>query len=304
MWKRLEFDDARIGGNGIETAAASAATSTVPSLTTSSESTAITTVTSAEATEPSVAPAISGLQAVPPAPSTTSIPSTRPSTVVASQPAKPTTDDSMTVIEAVFFNANSPVTSLGFNADHTAVIVTIRADHMAEALDLKAKYGDAIELTIGWLPYPPESPPGRNRCGPPMPHASADTLGLTATATVDDATSKSGADGTGTVVITNTSATALTIQFDSGLAGYLTDSPGATIGVFSTGFAGTGLGWTVAPGASATIRLDFGTTSCDPKYGYSLPAGTYDLVVSVRIQVGPNLTEVIRTAPISITVTA
>lgn len=292
--------------HGIETVAASAATSTVPSLTTSSESTAIATVTTAAAAEPNVPPAISVLRSSPPVQTTTLTSATQPSTVVPSQLAKPTADDAMAAVQASFTSSgSSPVTRLGFNADHTVVVVAIRADHMAFALDLKAKYGDAIELTIGEFPYPPEIPPGRNRCGPPMLQPSAATLGLTATATVAASTLRSGADGTGTVIITNNSNAALTIETDSGFTGYLTDSQGAIIGVFSLGFAGTGRGWTVAPGASETLGVEFGTTSCDPQYGYSLPAGTYNLVVPVRIQVGANLTEVlIRTAPIPITVTA
>jgi hypothetical protein len=165
--------------------------------------------------------------------------------------------------------------------------VTLRLAATAEdvAAQLAARYGSALEITVGGLPYPL----GRrveHRPAPP-PLEPVEMPGLTAEIVLDDTTLRSGTIGWGRVVLRNAGAAEIRVDSEQPLVASLLEvGTGRKVGAFSGAIAGTGWSATLGPGDETSIHLLVGTDSCEPALGYLLPAGGYLVHTQVPVFLG------------------
>ena len=67
------------------------------------------------------------------------------------------------------------------------------------------------------------------------------------------------------------------------------------MGAYEGGTDGVGTGGTLQPGGTIDIGVLGGTASCEPSLGYALPAGLYDVRVTVEQYVHPDVNGVVVT---------
>ncbi len=162
------------------------------------------------------------------------------------------------------------------------VILTLRPTATAAAADIVGRYGSAVQVTVGFFPYPPPSatPVG---CG----WAASPTIDPGQLRAVIDLPSPRIGHTVGfpaKVTLTNHGATTLTLSTGQPLSIYLFEADGTTlVGASPGAVAGTGLGLTLQPGASHQIDAGGGTASCDLRLGYELPDGPYVARAAVEI---------------------
>ncbi len=154
--------------------------------------------------------------------------------------------------------------------------VRLRADQEKLAATLLERYGRLIELEVGNFAYPPD--PGDQAtalaCQTLPEGNAAATVSVTKVALVGDLDT-----GQFEVVVSNTGPAVVHLVPDR--VAELTE-PGATqlVSLFTgamTDEARESL--PVEPGAEITIRAIPSKASCDADTGYSLPGGSYDLVL-------------------------
>ncbi len=179
-----------------------------------------------------------------------------------------------------------PVTGVGKGA--SAVNVTLEADGEAFAAELVETYGAAVEVHVGWFPYP--MPAELAASGEVTAACAADLAGptdmngLVAELRLDSGTLAAG-DGTkGRVVFTNTGTGDVSFETGDPLVGVVV-RPGTPeiVGTYSGDIAGVGAGGVLAPGETLEVGLLVGTASCIPANGYVLPPGEYEVLVRAVI---------------------
>jgi len=158
--------------------------------------------------------------------------------------------------------------------------LAFRADGEAAAAEVRAEYGDLVEITVGRLPYPDPFAGGGSCGGLPEPLVLDSPFSVTAT--LDRATVRSGHDFGGSVTVTNVStASALLDTGQPATAILFQAGSNRPVGLYEGGVAGTGFGGNLGPGESLSFDLLGGTASCDPALGYALPAGSYEVRVPI-----------------------
>lgn len=168
----------------------------------------------------------------------------------------------------------------------------VRARFEDVAAELHARYGSALDITLGAKPYPP------SRLGSmaavPVPVSTGDLPGLDVVFDVGDGTVAAGDDLRGGVVLTNSGTGQL--RFATGLlvtAGVRRPGAGHLAGWFVGAVAAVAALVDLAPGASARLDLVVGTASVLPDTTYRVPPGTYEVVATipadgaVLVRVGP-----------------
>jgi hypothetical protein len=181
--------------------------------------------------------------------------------------------------------AGRPIlTSVG---EGKAVIsVRLRAGQEDVASELASRYGSAVELQVGFFSFPDRRP-----CRPRLPAGPAPAEqafeGLEMGVEVDQQVLEAGDDGHGRLVLHNRGPERIG-PFHTGqpLVGSLLNSSRESVGGYSGAVAGTGRIIDLAPGASASIRVIFGTASTREDLGYVLPPGQYWLKVQLRLRHG------------------
>lgn len=160
-----------------------------------------------------------------------------------------------------------------------AVEVVLAPNEAALAAELAARYGNAIELTVGALPYPLDR--ASSICEPPPEERSLSGLDIAIVPPAGPLTA-GGIEPLGfTLTLTNVGDSS--IRFDSGAAiGTFLDTEGNVVSS-SDNVSIADLGYTVdlAPGASTELPLYASAASCDPDLGYVLPPGDYLLIAHV-----------------------
>ncbi len=161
----------------------------------------------------------------------------------------------------------------------SGVAVVLAADQEAVADDLDARFGGAIDLTVGALRYPIET--AIDACTDlPAPDVMA---GLAIEPEAPDGPiDASGAPAASlTVRLTNTGTSP--IRFGSGAAvGVLLDANGNVVNANVGAINGVGTEVDLSPDASLDLSLLVSTASCRPALGYMLPTGDYQLVALVQ----------------------
>jgi hypothetical protein len=196
-------------------------------------------------------------------------PTVRPSFAAPGPPSHLSPDQIRAEIEPLLGHS---ATSVGEGANRV-IGVGLRANAEAVARELVARYGTAVEVTVGLFPYPPPAAPQRG-C-PSVQEVSPDHRPLAATLALDP-TVVSGAFFRGTVRITNVGLAPYKVSTDSSFSVYLF-RPGETvpIGISEGGVVGTGYEQTLASGEALDLPAAGGTASCDLAVGYVLPAAAY-----------------------------
>lgn len=174
--------------------------------------------------------------------------------------------------------------------------VTLAPGDEALAEDLSARYGDAITLRVGVLPYPIEQ--ATSVCESPPDRNERDGLDITINPP-DGPLTATGTDPFElTVTLTNTGTTP--IQFGSGISrGTIVDNDGNVVGS-GVDVLDAGIAVDLAPGESTELPLVAGTSSCDPELGSKIPPGEYQIIASVQHSDGTNTT--LHSAPLPITI--
>jgi hypothetical protein len=173
----------------------------------------------------------------------------------------------------------------------------------ATAEDLHQRFGDAVTLIVGALPYPPDREPQR----PTEPGQLAEVfdprevgVGLDGAATV-----KSGQTLHHGVLLNNHSDQAIRIATNGWLTAAVVD---LVTGEVAGGFAGAqtlALIWfQVAPGARQRIPLLIGTASFTPSLGYTIPPGAWGVQATLTLGDYPSDPYYRRTPVLPLTVTA
>jgi hypothetical protein len=171
-----------------------------------------------------------------------------------------------------------------------AVIISVglRADQEHVASELASRYGSAVELRVGFFDFPE-----RRRSRPRAPATPApspgeqDFEGLEMSVEVDQRVLEAGDDGHGRLVLRNSSQERIgPLGTGPPLVGSLLNSSLETVGGYSGAVAGTGRFIDLAPGASASLPVIFGTASTREDLGYVVPPGRYWLRVQMHLHHG------------------
>ena len=174
------------------------------------------------------------------------------------------------------------------------VSVRLRADQEDTAGELASRYGNAVELQVGFFAFP-----GRRRRRPRPPAGLAPEEqafeGLEMSVEVDKQVLQVGDNGRGRLVLRNSSRERIgPLQTGQPVVSSLLNSSLETVGGYSGWIAGTGRVIDLAPGESASVGIIFGTASTREDLGYVLPPGRYWLRVQMRLHHGPG-------APLTVT---
>jgi hypothetical protein len=167
-------------------------------------------------------------------------------------------------------------------------VVTLCPDRESFAAALDERFGDALRLTVGVLPYPPSRSLARYERVPggrsPAEYIAID--GLETELVLTTSRLSPGEDGLGQLVLRNSGSGAIVRSTGQPLAGRILDwESGQLVGGGYRALRGTGKAIRLDPGAQDTIAVCFGTASYNPALGYCLPPGRYR--VQVELDVGP-----------------
>jgi hypothetical protein len=169
------------------------------------------------------------------------------------------------------------------------------------AEDLRRRFGDEVDLTVGVLPYPlsraagrvPDEPEPAERIDPEQVEVELD----------GPAVVRSGHSIRHGLIVRNLGRRALAIATNGALPTTIADpGTGETVG----GCAGPRTlllkTFPVPPGEARTVPLDIETASFDPRLGYAVPPGTW--AVRAELSVGSGDSALRSTPLLPLTVTA
>ena len=161
-----------------------------------------------------------------------------------------------------------------------AIDVVLAADQEATAADLLARYGEAVQLTVGVLPYPLES--AASVCPGPPPLGELPGLDISIVPPTGPLDTVGSQPLELTVNLLNVGSAP--IQFMTGTSrGTILDPTGRVVSTSADVLLGdVGIGVDLQPGATTQLPLVATTASCDPQLGYTLPSGDYRLVAAVQ----------------------
>lgn len=214
-----------------------------------------------------------------PSPAVTPGPTPRPTFDAPGSPSALTPEQIRAEIQPIMGQSGL---SLGEGANGV-ISVGLRADAEELARELLAKYGSAVELTVGFFPYPPPEVPQRACAW--IPQVAGMHAPLVATVALPQ-TIVGGQFFEGKLHITNAGPALYELSTSSTFSVYIF-RPNEAIPVAGAeaGSMGTGFGKTLAPAATVALHAGGGTASCDLAIGYVLPAGVYQARALVDYQV-------------------
>lgn len=187
--------------------------------------------------------------------------------------------------EELGFGPDKPLSRLGGTGGGVfRVRVDLRAYAEDDARQLVERYGDAVEVRVGSLRYPPD--PGEGR---PAPVTSREPL-LDEDVEVRLARPlvvRSGYDLHSELFVINRSTAPLVIENNGTQFGRVLDpATGEVVGGFSGARILPLVRFTASPGESVTVPLVVGTASFKRSLGYAVPPG--DWAVEVTLDLGTN----------------
>jgi hypothetical protein len=170
----------------------------------------------------------------------------------------------------------------GWNSAGDALMIIALTGDESIAAELYERYGDVLDIRVGAMPYPlPDGGAASEACGT-VPEPPADQAGLAIS--LDALTADPRVEGGATTQVRIVNETSAAVGFGSGqpLTAVMV-RPGSSqiIGVYTGAIAGTGLTVSLQPGEETSIQVLVSAASCDPSLGYVLPAGDYEVVVTI-----------------------
>ena len=193
------------------------------------------------------------------------------------------------------------ITSFGIVKGH--VKISLRANQLKLAQDLLDSYGDAVQLTVGFLGYPdpnwfdPDVParsrvaPRRSRLLPDEIHVSIDE-GLTV---------KTGEHLRSVVHIHNAEPTEIVVLTNGAVTAFVVDPQSeVVVGAFEFAQTMPGIEFRIPPDRVSDVPLLVGTASSDPLLGYATPPGRW----AIEIQLNLENRGIFRTPPLPFDVVA
>jgi hypothetical protein len=169
--------------------------------------------------------------------------------------------------------------SIGNGADK--VVLQLKPTATAAASEIVGRYGWAVQVSVGFFPYPPPSSTP-SVCGW-APSQTVDRGPLRAVIELPSPRIGHTVALSAKVKLTNSGSTTFKVDTGQPLSIYLFAANGTLVGASPGAVAGTGLGLKLLPGASQEIEAAGGTASCDLHLGYELPDGPYVARAAVEI---------------------
>lgn len=147
------------------------------------------------------------------------------------------------------------------------------------AAALHERFGDDVELTVGFLPYPPDRPSRRE---PPSVTRLEETAALdpgVASVELDGPASvRSGYSLTHGLLVHNRSGAGLAIATNGAVTASVVDpGTGEVVGGYAGWQTAPLVTFEVGPGETKRIPLLIGTASLAPRLGYAVPPGNWGL---------------------------
>jgi hypothetical protein len=163
------------------------------------------------------------------------------------------------------------------------VNVVLRASEELLAADLHERYGDALELAVGFFRYPEKTPryplmkpPGER---PPLLPAEVAEVSTPEGLTVD-----SGNDLLSALLTHNNTAEELVVETNGQVTARVVDpETGEPVGGFTGAQHLPRILFRIAPSESRDIPLLIGTASFVQRLGYALPPGRWSIETTLRI---------------------
>jgi len=157
--------------------------------------------------------------------------------------------------------------------------IQLRAPFAELAAELHDQYGDALEITVGNKPFPPEKLGRRQPV--PVPQPTVVVPGLRLTVVVDEPTVAAGEDVHGRVVFVNEGT-----DLVDGTTGVLTggvcrQGDDFMAGAFTGAVVAIGYTLRLEPGQHKELGLIVGTASRLPDTPYVLPPEPYEIIATV-----------------------
>jgi hypothetical protein len=167
----------------------------------------------------------------------------------------------------------------GYGRTLGGATVILPANALAKAADLKARYGDAIKLTVGMFPYPLAG--AEARCEELPATEVIDGLKIT----ISDpgapvAGNAFGAETQLTVEVHNTGTAPVRVGGGTA-AGSILDAHGKVVSAVPPHDDMAAVPIVIDPGGSAELPVNVTIASCDPALGYVVPPGEYMLVATL-----------------------
>lgn len=165
-------------------------------------------------------------------------------------------------------------------------VVAVRAPFEDVAAELHARYGAAIDITLGTKPYP------RGRITPglavpaPVPVTTVEVVDLATVMELNGTSVRSGEDMRGRLRLVNRGAEPLRLRTGAIVPGGVRrPGTGFLAGWFVGAVVAVAVGIDLAPGAERTHPLAVGTTSCLPDDSYGVPPGRYETIAAFGVTV-------------------
>jgi len=155
----------------------------------------------------------------------------------------------------------------------------------AVAEELWTRYGDAIAITVGTKPFPPDRPPLRfdNRPRLPLPAGGPEHDGVRAEIVLDEPSVRSGERANGRIVLHNSSDRHVTIHGGQMVGCVVRPGTTEVMGVGTGPVPLVGMTVSMIPGGQGHFPLWVGTASVLPGPDPCLPAGAYEAVAVVHV---------------------
>jgi hypothetical protein len=171
--------------------------------------------------------------------------------------------------------------------------------------ELHRQFGDDVELTVGWLPYPPGRPVRTRRRSAPSELPDLLDPDKVTVALDEPAVVRSGHTLSHQLMVHNLARSELQLATSGTVTAVVVDpQTGETVGGFSGAQILPLKIIRVIPGDSMRIPLLIGTASSRPQLGYAVPPGEWGIQVTLKLGPDPRDSPRRRTPILPLTITA
>jgi hypothetical protein len=182
--------------------------------------------------------------------------------------------------------SSEPSLFQGWGTGGGKVSVRLRADGDRLAAQLQEKYGDAVDLTVGFLHFPdcgfPDSTePAFASSARPRPELLPEQLHVI---TDEDLEVSSGANLRSTICLINEGSTDVVVSTNGQLTALVIDpNTNEPVGSYAGAQTLSLVRFTAPTARSVEIPLLVGTASADPRLGYAIPPGRWAVEIPIAL---------------------